>query len=247
MKEYFYRYRWGVALLVGVILLMLSYLLVVQPAEQRLSQLKNTRDELRRLSHRESMLFSAKQIKSMVTFLRQAALKEGIVLDMQADEADLRIKRWRGKGPLSGWLTLQQRIQTRWPVLFDLQKVSVISNQLLEVEALIRPLSQSSTLKSSFPSTVGIRQRFCQAMLGGVLLSTADRAQLTAFNAFHLVGIARLADKTRAFFQLPSGQLLRVQVGDSIGLEGYRVAVIARDQVTIQKTNGQVMLLGLMR
>ena len=247
MKEYFYRYRWGIALLVGVILLMLSYLLVVQPAEQRLSQLKNTRDELRRLSHRESALFSAKQLKSMVTFLRQAALKEGIALDVQADEDDLRIKRWRGKGPLSGWLALQQRMQTRWPVLFDLQKVSVISDQLLEVEVLIRPLSKSSALTSSFQSTVGIRQRYCQAMFEGVSLSTADHAQLIAFNAFHLVGIVRLADRARAFFQLPSGQLLRVQVGDSIGLEGYRVTAIARDQVTIQKTNGQVMLLGLMR
>jgi hypothetical protein len=251
IKNHFYYYRWIFVLLMGVLLLLLILGFIVHPSQQRLQRLKKTLVSQRNLAakNQNADIASGKLEKSMLTALQQLAMKNGVMLDVALDNNSRSGKQWRlrGRGSIVGWFALQNTMQSTWRAMIDLQHLSIVADQLLIVDAVMMfaPIKSKTKNDSSFSQMA--QQSFCVAAPSGAAFPAAMLAQLTSFNALRLVGIISLANQSRAFFQLSTGKILSVRVGDTLGLENYRVMAITRQQVTMQKLNGQRLQLGLMR
>lgn len=249
MKTHFYFYRWGYAIVVSTAILCLLFYLLINPNQQQLQRLKKTLSSQRILftKNQHAIVMSDKQEKSMLASLQQLALKNGVMLRVEVDGNGQFIKRWRlrGRGSIVGWFALQNSIQSTWHVMIDLQRLSIIANQFLLVDAVM-VLSPKKIKKESQLSQLA-QQSFCAALPSGAAVPAAMLAQLTSFNALKLVGIMSLTKQSRAYFQLSTGKILSVRVGDMLGLENYRVIAITNQQVTMQTLSGQRLQLGLMR
>lgn len=249
IKTHIYIYRWGYAILVSVGIVWLLFYLLIGPSQLQLQRLKKTLSSQRTLftKNQHAIVMNNKQEQSMLTSLQQLALKNSVMLGVEADGNHSVTKRWRlrGRGSIVGWFALQNSIQSSWHVMIELQRLSIIADQLLLVDAVM-VLSPKKIKKESRLSQA-VQQSFCVAVPGGTAFPAAMLAQLTSFNALRLVGIMSLAKQSRAYFQLSTGKILSVRVGDMLGLENYRVMAITHQQVTMQALGGQRLQLGLMR
>lgn len=250
IKNHFYDYRWEFALLLGVLILLLIVGLIVNPNQQRLQRLKKTLASQRILSAKNqyAIRVNGKMEKSMLTALQQLAMKNGVMLEIALDKNNRSVKQWRlrGRGSIVGWFALQNTMQSTWRMTMDLQHLSIVAEQLLIVEAVMTSALIKTKPKNDSSFSKLAQQSFCVAAPSGEAFPAAMLAQLTSFNALRLVGIISLANQSRAYFQLSTGKILSVRVGDMLGLENYRVMAITRQQVTMQKLNGQRLQLGLM-
>lgn len=249
IKTHIYDYRWGYAIAASAAILWLLFYLLINPNQQQLQRLNKTLTSQRILftKNQHANVMSDKQEKLMFASLQQSALKNGVILGIEAGDNRESNKRWRlrGRGSIIGWFALQNSIQSSWHAIIELQGLSIIADQLLLVDAVMA-LSPKKIKKDPHLSQAA-QQSFCAALPSRAAFPAAMLAQLTSFNALKLVGIMSLAKQSRAYFQLATGKILSVRVGDMLGLENYRVIAITHQQVTMQALNGQHLQLGLTR
>lgn len=251
IKNHFYDYRWEFALLSGVLILLLILGFIVNPKQQRLQRLKKAlvSQQILFAKNLHAVRVGGKMEKSMLTALQQLAMKNGVMLEIALDENNRSGKQWRlrGRGSIAGWFALQNTMQSTWRMTMNLQHLSIVAEQLVIVEAVMTSAPIKTKAKNDSTFSKLAQQSFCVAAPSGAAFPAAMLAQLTSFNALRLVGIISLVNQSRAYFQLSTGKILSVRVGDTLGLENYRVMAITHQQVTMQKINGQRLQLGLMR
>lgn len=235
-----------VLMLMSVVMLIF-YVFMIKPLIKEMSiqrnkeQILQDRFQIVSISHHSRKVNSQEIINVIMDFAERSQVKIDALHLMKSENASVVPMK-------SVYLSIQGKF-TEWMTFFNLLNhftngliidsvnIHVENNHAINFKAKITLVSDVTiSTQLTLPSTETIRNPFISSDLQSVFVMTDEmpNANVISIYQLHYVGCLFQNEISRAFFKLPSNEIIVMSLHSKIGLEQAMLLNIYKDQVELQ-------------